>query len=560
MMAKRGVLHLARPMALIVAGLALGVGPLIPQPSADAQDAAGAGYKWDTIGAEYVALSSLNAQKGLKDQIILGNAGFGANRPAIDNWYRQYLFPSMATENLMGEIGEKRESLARDLEMAKDPALHQYLTDLTYDEMTRRISENYHPFVKYNAMLVIGLNLNLTEKRPAERLPAVRLPKAFDFLFDELRKPDQSDAMRTAAMVGIERHARLLRFRPQDQPIPDGQRAELATLMHTLLNEKTPPAGRDANTQVWFRRRAADILGEIGLVGDNRAIFDSLVKIVGDAEEPLSMRCTAAKSLGRLNYTNVTGIDPLATSRQLGALAAQACRVEETRAKDEQKKLAEEPGQARSGGMMGGMGGLGGLGGGTGLMPGGSGGGMMPGGGMAGPGAPEGPSAGSSGGSGGGLPGMGGGSGGMYPGMGMGRGPQDPTSDDLLERARRRLKVPLASVLIGISGASERITEANLKSFAQLADPQQKAEIMKIIGALNELVKATDNTESGLDGLLKSVRSKNRDLEKLLPNLTAKPESDVSDDAALPGAGPPPKPPADTDPAKPAADAGAAKG
>jgi hypothetical protein len=82
---------------------------------------------------------------------------------------------------------------------------------------------------------------------------------------------------------------------------------------------------------------------------------------------------------------------------------------------------------------------------------------------------------------------------------------------------------------------------------------------MKIVAALNELVKATDNTQSGLDGMLKAVRSKNRDLEKLLPNVSAKPEAKVPDEAALPGGGAA-APPAAGEPAKPAADAGAAKG
>ena len=72
----------------------------------------------------------------------------------------------MATEELLGDIFEKRDMLAKDLEQATDAALHQYLLDLAYDEATRRVTENYHPYVRYNAMLIIG-NLNQTESRIA---------------------------------------------------------------------------------------------------------------------------------------------------------------------------------------------------------------------------------------------------------------------------------------------------------------------------------------------------------------------------------------------------------
>ncbi len=85
-------------------------------------------------------------------------------------------------------------------------------------------------------MLIIGLNLNELESRQVGgvRYPAVRLPKALDFMLDELKKPDQTDALRLAIMLGIERHVGLVRQRPQDQPIPDGRKAEIAAYMQAL--------------------------------------------------------------------------------------------------------------------------------------------------------------------------------------------------------------------------------------------------------------------------------------------------------------------------------------
>ncbi len=81
---------------------------------------------------------------------------------------------------------------------------------------------------------------------------------------------------------------------------------------------------------------------------------------------------------------------------------------------------------------------------------------------------------------------------------------------------------------------------------------------------MNALVKATDpanddestgQTNTGLDGMLKQVRDKTRELEKLLPNVAqdvAKPTADE----ALPGSS---LPGGDAGPATPAGDAGPAK-
>ncbi|MHB8970852.1 MAG: hypothetical protein ACYC3X_15155 [Pirellulaceae bacterium] len=514
-------------------------------------------YTWDTIGAEFATLAVVNTQKGAKDQVIYGRTSFSANRPLIDSWYKTYLFPSMANAELLGEISEKREMLAKDLESTTDATLHQYLTDLAYEETTRRATGNYHPFVRYNAMLVIGLNLNQLESRlvGGVRYPAVRLPKSLDFILDELKKPDQIDAVRLAAMLGIERHVRLVRQRPQDQPIPDGRKAEIAAYMQTLLDEKAPPAGRSPAAHTWLRRKAADVLGGLGAVGDNRTVFASLVRIVGDAAEPISLRCTAAETLGNLVYTDVTGIDALATAQQLGALAAFACRTEEARAKDEQKALDEDPAFGPSGGL--GMGGM--MGGMSGMMS-----GMMGGmtggrGGSSGRGSSSGSrESGPSGGMlSGGMPGMPGLSSGGYPGMGPSMNGPEATSEteETVDRLRRRLKLPLACVLTGIRG-QDKSAPGTLGAIGQLAtDEKQKAEITKLIAAVDAVVKATDETKGGLDGMLKEIRGKRNALEGLLPNVVQESAKPTADEA-LPGGS---LPGGDAGPAKPSADAGPAK-
>ena len=326
-------------------------------------------YTWENVDAAYSDQRAVSTQKVLKDQVLLGRSSFGSNRAAVESWYRKYLFPAMASVDRLGDLYDNRESLNKDLEAAgrTDQATHQFLVDLAYAEATKLATGNYHPAVRFNAMLMIG-SLNQVESRMTERLPAIRLPKAFDFMVDELKKPDQVDVVRVAAMLGVERHLRLVRQRPQDQPIADGRKAEVAALMKTLAEEKTPPATRSSDGHIWLRRGAVDVLAALGQVGDAQSIFSGLVNIVGDSSEPLSLRCTAARALSQLNYTDVTGIDAVATTQKLGALAAYACRNEDSRVKDAQKELEEKKKRERGG--MGGYGGMSGYSGMSGGYPG----------------------------------------------------------------------------------------------------------------------------------------------------------------------------------------------
>ena len=434
----------------------------------------------------------------------------------------------------MGSIRERRDELIKDMEMATDPTVHQFLIDVAFEEATKRVSGNYHPAVRFNAMLIVG-DLNQTESRISgtERYPAVRLAKAFDFMVDELKRADQLDVVRIAALLGIQRHLRLVRQRPQDQPIPDARKVEVTALVKPVVDQKTPPDGRNLVGHTWLRRGAVDVLATVGMVGDGRAVFNSLVTIAGDAEEPLSLRCTAARSLAELNYTDVTGIDALTTARQLGALAAYACRLEDERVKEEEKKHGDTAKRPAGSGYPG-MGGLPGSGGYPGLGSGGT----YPGSGGTYPG------------SGGTYPGMGGGPG--YPGSGplSGAAKDSEEPDERIDAVRRRLKLPLLCVLLGLRGEAEKsgppstdgqtVTLASIGGLA--VDEQQKSEITKIVGAVEAIVAASDQLDDGLEGMMEQVRSKTRDLENLLPNVTKVEEEPAVEDelpgGALPGAAP----------------------
>lgn len=487
-------------------------------------------FQWDTLDAAYSDARQVSAQLGTKTNIVMGRAGLASNQATLEDWYRKYLFPAMAAQDRLGDLADNRDSLMKDLERAADATIHQLIVDIAYDEATKRVTGNYHPIVRYNALLIIG-GLNQTEQRlvGTDRYPAIRLAKALDFLWAELQKPDQIDILRVAALLGLERHFFLVKQRPQDQPVPDARRAEVASLMQTWAEQKEPPAGRSADAHAWIRRKAMEVLGAVGQVGDGQAIFNSLLAIASDTNETFSVRCSAARALGELNYTNITGIDAVATTQKLAALAAAACRSEDSWVKEQQKELDKQT-RKPGGGMdtMGGMGGMAGMAsmmGGTGAMS-----SMLPS-----------PGTGGSGGAGmAGYPGMGSGGGG-YPGgpSGMGFGMVSEEMENLMDDARRRLKYPVFCVQLGIRGEERRsgigaADASALGSFAQLAaDDAQKAEIQKILTALDAIIVATDLVEEPLEEMMTKVRDKTRALEAMLPQVEE--PGDDTDAADLPG-------------------------
>ena len=168
----------------------------------------------------------------------------------------------------------------------------------------------------------------------------------------------------------------------------------------------------------------------------------------------------------------------------------------------------------------------------------------------------------------GGMPGMGPGgygddyddSGGYgssgYPGYGSGMpgaNAGETEDDPEITEARRRLKLPLHCVLLGLRGEPARSSTtrsdeaATLGGIGQLAQGPDKTKVDDIIAAVEAIIEATDKKDEGLEELMKEVRTKTLGLENLLP----KPEPAEEEEAVMdePGGG-------DLPGGAPAADAG----
>jgi hypothetical protein len=117
--------------------------------------------------------------------------------------------------------------------------------------------------------------------------------------------------------------------------LPSATQARLTTAMLAWLTTNPAPQGRTAEGHAWMQRRAIDILAAMHHPGDNNQVFAAIYARFADRNAPLSLRCTAAEALGKLDYrgaVNVSGAELVASFLDF---ATRVCQDEWTRVDQE---------------------------------------------------------------------------------------------------------------------------------------------------------------------------------------------------------------------------------
>jgi hypothetical protein len=189
---------------------------------------------------------------------------------------------------------------------------------LVLDFMAKLAAGNYHPAVRVNAILAIG-ELSASEQT-AGGAAAVPLPAALKVLVSAVQSAKLPDAVRAAAMVGILRHA--------EAGIADeGDRKSLTAVM-LRLTAADSSGGSGASGHEWIVAQAIQTLGLLKSVGEDAAVYNAILKTLGDAKFHFCTRRIAAESLGRLSYAGTTGIDAVEATVALGKFADDSCADE----------------------------------------------------------------------------------------------------------------------------------------------------------------------------------------------------------------------------------------
>jgi len=295
-------------------------------------------------------------------QILRAHTFAQGEKSLFDDYYLTYVLARWSLVENVGDLPNQRQLLQRDFRNAGSGAVYDHLNSLILNflailakpgptdsdfvsdqflsalanpdavdpNMRTQIGNNLkfepvpavgdcHPAVRINAMFTIG-RLNATLPTRAADLPTP-LPAALrQVLLPTLADPKQIDGVKVAALLGVLRHAKLGGITG----------ADVAAVSSEMLKQLSPtlPQGRSAVGHAWIRARAAEVLGELKVTGANGAVPAALAAVIAERTSPLSVRCAAAKALGRFNLAGVGGVNAPASTTALGQLALDACRAE----------------------------------------------------------------------------------------------------------------------------------------------------------------------------------------------------------------------------------------
>jgi hypothetical protein len=362
-------------------------GWLVAVPGNHALGAPGDAAEYKSLEAEILpalkdAKTARNREREVRG-ILSGTTPLSGNETQFDEFFTKYLFPSwtLTSEASLSALAKEREKFLTELGRAV-PQAHDRAVDLAFTHMVRFAKDpDLHPGSRYNAVLLLGaLNAKEPDRSPGNKTNPEPLPKALPELVGLYKDAAQSDAVKVAALLGILRHLEWDSFRKQSPQMAEAAKTDIVSELIALAQATKPPAGRSEEGHTWMRRRAVEGLMFAALPGTTKQIADVIEKLIANKDEPIALRCTAADSLGRLDYKDPVLPAAEPTARELGYLALVACNSELVRLEDVHKQDdLRTKSTSRFGGIGGGMGGMGG-GAAGGAMPGGASGGAMKGG------------------------------------------------------------------------------------------------------------------------------------------------------------------------------------
>jgi hypothetical protein len=353
-----------RAWALVGCILAIGLAATAPPPARGQEPApvraAGSSAPVATDAAGYKVLVPFKrlaeskveegkVQNNVRAVLLNNENTLNEKGNVFNSYYLLFVFPMMTqtSEEALQGLPERRNKFFRtEVEICRNSEVHAHLVSLTLDQMSVIVQDTFHPAVRYNAMLIISsLNDQDAVRIGAEKKLPEPMARALPFILEQFRKPENSDAIKVAALIGLARHLEWDPHRPQDsQPIPAALRTQIINELLALAEAKDPPAGRNAEGHLWFRRRAVEALGLACYNKLEPPVKDALDKLLRDDKEPLPLRFAAATAVGRLNYQPPAAFDAKDTAKVLGYLALLACdselnRVNGLKETDEERAL-----------------------------------------------------------------------------------------------------------------------------------------------------------------------------------------------------------------------------
>ncbi|PQO41854.1 hypothetical protein C5Y96_00330 [Blastopirellula marina] len=277
-------------------------------------------------------------------------------RTLIRKFFRDAYLKSWTSKANWTQAGAKRQEFLRAYygPLYSDQAARAMVNEIMVEFMREYIKPNYHPVLRYNAILLVG-DLRSKEMDNINQTPEVPYAPATAILLSALEDPNQSDAVKVGAWIGLMEQCQLYGVNLGAMAGPE--KTKVMDLVVKTLSEKAPPEGRGADAHTWMRKRAIDVARSIGNAGRDGALANALNIIILDESLPIEMRCNAIAAIGHLNYDAQTAakLDVAKESAEIGKVALEAVSADVAwydNTMTEYFKALMAPGG--TGGMMGG--------------------------------------------------------------------------------------------------------------------------------------------------------------------------------------------------------------
>lgn len=259
--------------------------------------------------------------KTVRDEVIRTLHGEGSGpggQQLLKDYYTKYALACWTLPTNLTNLPTLRKGLLDDLAKATGDGVAARLNELALSTLRGMARGNYHPSVRYNAMLAIG---SLSTPATGAGGRGTPYAAALPVMLEAVRSAEQSDVVKVAALIGITRHVASGAVESQVRE------QEIVPTMLTLATTKVSP-GRSSDGHAWIRGKALEVLGEAGSLGPQQNVITALVEIAGDSDTPFMTRCAAARALGQLLYPANVTMSPSELVAQVGSLAAEGLAYE----------------------------------------------------------------------------------------------------------------------------------------------------------------------------------------------------------------------------------------
>ena len=269
------------------------------------------------------------------------------NEDALNKWYLALLVAMCRAQEGVEQI---RLEFLKDLKSARRNDVRVFLRNfwLTYGPQVLA-GTKVNVAAKVNTMLIVG-ELNQVEARRSgtNASPPVPLPAARRIMLEEVKRPEASDAVKVAALVGLRRHVEAEMVQGGARLNSDRQAGttQIVQEMLRLLKSAPPAASSRVAGHYWMQRRALEILGLLGNAVPNGEITAAMDQLIAAQTAPMWLRCAAVEAMGRLTFSGQTQLNADETVKRIGSLALDSCHAEVERLqaweKEEEEKLARD--------------------------------------------------------------------------------------------------------------------------------------------------------------------------------------------------------------------------